>query len=582
MKKIKILIITLAIVLVLGCTTFAVLYFATDVFKSDKELFYKNISKIDLSAIIDTAQFTKYQERLKNEKYENKGSISIKANMGEEMNINESFNYTSQVDNAKKLADSNVTINKEGNDVLTINYLRNEDLYGLQFKDIVSQYIVVENNNLKEFAQKLGIQDVTNIPDKIDLSEYDYSEIINEEELKQIANKYINIIIEQIPKENYSKVEGGFKLTIDLKTIQNVLIKVISELKNDEQVFHLVNSIINTVDSLNQLGFDEYQEFFQEGIEELSDEIEENFNIIEIVAYKQGKLYIKITTDLEDGSYIEASISQDNGKIVLNLTAGDEYGESLNCNIIKNIDTVENDECKIEAILKEDEEEVGNINITIKRKGSLTSNQIHDSILVSIEAPIEVDIQCENNKTFDSNIKIEEFTSSNHAVINEFDYTQISNLITNLTNIIAEKSGLSIIETLGGAGVGIISTVALESKDAGMLGGIIGTAGITIYNNYKNTKTLIDTANNNINETKANQVYEAIALARAEILSDYYTESYTIHITEQYVKELIETYLYNMSVNVTKVEGKEEYIVTVDGIELDEDKNKLDLSSIYN
>ena len=53
MKKVQILIITLVAILTLGCATFAVLYFATDTFKSDKALFYKYASQIDLKEFLD-------------------------------------------------------------------------------------------------------------------------------------------------------------------------------------------------------------------------------------------------------------------------------------------------------------------------------------------------------------------------------------------------------------------------------------------------------------------------------------------------------------------------------------------------
>ena len=508
MKKIQIIIISLISILVLGCIAFAALYFATDVFKSDKELFYKNISQMDLSKLMDTAQSTKYQERLKTEKFKNEGSVSIGVNAGEEMNISESFTYTSQVDNANKLADSSVTISKEGNDLLTINYLRNEDLYGLQFKDIVSQYIVLENNNLKEFAQKLGIQDVTNVPDKIDLSEseYDYSTTLNEEELKQVANKYINIIIEQIPKENYSKVEDGYKLVIDLKTIQNVLIKVINEIKDDEQVFNLINSFISAADSSKKLDFGEYQEIFQEAIEELSQEIEQNYNILEIVAYKQGKIYIRIATDVVDGgtAYIAASIAKNEEEMVFSLTSGDENDENLNLNINKNIETTEKDICGIELIAKEYGEEVGNVVIETIRNGNLESNNIQNSISLSILAPtdnLEISMECSNNKTFDSAIEIEEFTASNHAKINDLDTTQINNLITNLNNMITQKTGLNAIEFIGGAGVGIISTLDMDFQKMALAGGAVVGAGISIYTTKANY-LLMDKAQNAVQETQ--------------------------------------------------------------------------------
>lgn len=505
MKKTQIIIISLISILVLGCVAFAALYFATDVFKTDKELFYKNILQMDLSELVDTTQSTKYQERLKTEKFKNEGSVSVGVNAGEKMNINESFNYTSQLDNANKLADSSVTISKEGNDLLTINYLRNEDLHGLQFKDIISQYIVLENNNLKEFAQKLGIQDVTKIPDKIDLSEYDYSEVINKEELKQVANKYINIIIEQIPKENYLKVEDGYKLTIDLKTIQSVLIRVMTELKDDEQVFNLINSIISTVDSSQQIDFGEYQEIFQEEIEELSQEIEQNYNIIEIVAYKQGKIYIRIATDVVDGgtAYIAASIAKNEGEVVFSLTSGDENGENINLNINKNTDTIENDVCEIEVIIKEDGEEVGNISIETTRNGNLTSNNIQNNMSLSMVAPennLEINMEYNNDKTFDPTIEIEEFTSSNHAKINELDTTQINNLITNLNNIITQKTGLNAVEFIGGAGVGIVSTMDMDSQEMAITGGVIGATALNVYITV--SSSIFDTARNAAQEVQ--------------------------------------------------------------------------------
>lgn len=531
MKKTRIIIISLIVVIVLGCATFATLYFATDLFKSDKELFYKNISQMDLSKITDTAEITKYQERLKSEKFKNEGSLSIGANIGEEININESFKYISQVDNANKLADSSVTINKEGNDLLTINYLRNEDLYGLQLEKIVSQYIAVKNDNLKEFAQKLGIQDVTEIPDKIDLDEITQNlnqeqislEDINLEEIKLIVNKYLDIIIESIPETSYSKVEGGYKLTIDLKTIQNVLIEVIKNLKDDEQVFNLVNSIISKVDSSMQLDFEEYQEDLQEGIDELSVEVGENFNIVEIIAYNEGKVYFKMGIDSEEGkSYIDGYIKQNDNKIVLELnkvTKASYQDEEMKININKNIDTTEKDLCEIEIIIKEDEEEIGNFSFEITREGNLESNNIANSILASFVLPeeeLEISIDYNNNTTFDPSIEIEEITSSNLAVINDLDYTQISNLVTNLSNLVTQKTGVSPIELIGGAGIGVISTIAIDSQELAKAGRTIGILGlnITIYK----SNLIIDRAKTAAQETQSSMENQAVEVFNSQFL----------------------------------------------------------------
>lgn len=512
MKKSKIIIISIVSVLLLGCAIFAVLYFATDVFKSDKEVFYKNVSQIDFSKFMDTTQTTKYQERIKTEKYKNEGSLSIKVNTGAETNINESFNYISQVDNTNKLADSSVTINKEGDELLTINYLRNEDLYGIQFKDIVSQYVAIENNNLKEFVQKLGIRDVTNIPDKIDLSQIMQNnteginlEEINQEEIKTIIDKYLNVISENIPESNYSKVEGGYKLTIDIKTLQNILNKILNNLKDDEQVFNLVNSIISTVDDSKQIDFEEYQAILENGIQELSGEVEENYNIAEIITYNEGAIYIKIGIDVEEQkSYIDGYIKQNDDKIILELNKINKtrfQNNVMKITVNKNIDTTEKDLCEIKVIMEEEEEEVGNLNIQITRDGNLESDNIKNGIALSMIMPeedLDINLECSNNKTFDSTIEIEEFTSNNHVTINELDYIQISNLITNLNNIITQKTGLNAVEFIGGAGVGIISTATMDLQTTMILTGV--TTGTMISVNLK--AGLFDRAQNTMQETQ--------------------------------------------------------------------------------
>ncbi len=92
MKKVQILIITLVSILVLGCVTFAVIYFATDIFKSDKESFYKYASQINLKEFIDLEGYNNYLKRTETEGHANEGAITINVNQGEQ-SINESIKY---------------------------------------------------------------------------------------------------------------------------------------------------------------------------------------------------------------------------------------------------------------------------------------------------------------------------------------------------------------------------------------------------------------------------------------------------------------------------------------------------------
>lgn len=530
MKKIRIIIITLVIVLALGCATFATLYFATDVFKSEKEMFYKYISKININQITDTNSYNNYQTRLESKAYTNNGAISIKVQEDGETAFDESFKFNSQVDPVNKLASSTIDINKDGEKALTVNYLRNEDLYGLKFKDIVNQYVVFENNNLKEFVAKFGVVDTTNIPDKIDLSEMLQNvnqEEVSLEELKSIGNKYVNIIIEEVkklPEKNFSKVEDGYKLTIDLKTFQNICLEILDTLKDDEQVFNLINSLISTIkseinnsgeliseqnmQSLQELSFTQYQEIFEQIIQQLSTEIEENYEIINIVVYKQEKIYVKIGIDSDEGkSYIDGTIEKNDNKLVLKLNNVNEISYKnieTNFMISKNLNTTENDEYNLNIISKQDGEEFVNANIMVARNGKLDSNNIKNSFAATIMVPeqnLEISMKCNNDKTFDSNIEIEKFNDSNHEVINKYDYTQMSTLITNLDNLISEETNLNIVEILGATGIGILSTSSMNLQSTAMIGLMLTGINISVSLNgelFETAKNAAEEAQNNV------------------------------------------------------------------------------------
>lgn len=93
MKKIQILIISLVATLVLGITVFAALYFATDTFKSDKDLFYKYAKQIELKEFINLEEYNNYIKRLETGGHGNEGEIAINTTIEEET-IKETIKYS--------------------------------------------------------------------------------------------------------------------------------------------------------------------------------------------------------------------------------------------------------------------------------------------------------------------------------------------------------------------------------------------------------------------------------------------------------------------------------------------------------
>ena len=144
MKKNKILIICTASIIALIGIIFIIICLATDAFKSNKTLFYKYASQIDLKEMIDLNEYNTYLKRLGSEGHANEGEISIDIASQKEK-INESITWTGYTDSLNNKSNYDISVKKDKIELLGLNYLKNGDMYGILFKDIVNQYIAIEN-----------------------------------------------------------------------------------------------------------------------------------------------------------------------------------------------------------------------------------------------------------------------------------------------------------------------------------------------------------------------------------------------------------------------------------------------------
>lgn len=417
MKKNKIIIISLVAVLVLACITFAILFFATDIFKgksSNKEKFNEYISQIDIKKLVDLETLNSNMKRKKEEAYSTNGNLSINVNANGEEYINEEFEYTTKVDPKNERESCEFNIKIDGETELTIDYLRNEDLYGILLKDIVDKYIALENNNLNQFVSNImgdssGI--TVNVPSKIEIPE-EYSEIINIEEIYQILSKYINIMLKEIPEENYSKIEkgnitvvdktvdaSGYSLKIDAQALNIMINKFLETLKTDEQVLNLINEITGK-------GYS--SEEYQQKIDELSESItiEELEDIVNVIVFSNEKGIVKL--EVVYGENLEIGIDKTENEISAIVNAISANGQILNFVANKNAEGKYKINCNITA----DGEE-----ITIK-------------------------VAYDSNTTFNPDIKVEEFNESNYLLINDLSNEQIQNLFTNILKLLIEKTNI--------------------------------------------------------------------------------------------------------------------------------------------
>ena len=484
MKKIKILIIILVAVLILTGATFATLYFVTDIFKSNKEMFYKYISQVDLSAFVNADFYENYSNKLKNNKYKENTKITIDYEGKDIASINKEINIESKRDLQNKLSSSEITVGNEDKTDIKLSYLRNEDIYGVLLNDIVNQYIAVENNNLKELATKLGIGNANQIPDKIEISKGIQNEIVTEQEMSELINRYKEVILNAIPDDCYSKIKkerievdnnqieaDGYKISINIEQFKQILTSVLQELMNDEQLYNIGYKVNQ------ELTLEEYKEgleFALESINEIEiDEENKNISLINLIVYKKENETKKV--DLEIGipnTYVEISIENNNPKIKISYVQEDE--KQVEIQIHKSINTQEQENLNI-SIISQMEELLFNININVKREGSSNSEQVKNEMELKFESEEigTAGLRVVNNVEFDDSIDIQKFNESNKLVINGLTQEQISNLFTNLGGIISEKikdETIYIYAVLGMPFAAIEGTILEQEIVSGMVG----------------------------------------------------------------------------------------------------------------
>lgn len=449
MKK-KIILGIVAVIIIIAALM-GILYFTTDMFKSEEALFYKHLA--------NNANFlgkTNYSEAMKEAKKEieasreNAGEITAKitSNDAEAKQIGtvlEKGKITYNIKNVgkEKKSQGDITLNYDGKDIATLNYLQNGEQYGIKVADVYEKYISVENNNLKELFQKLGVN-ANNIPDKFET--VDYYELLNIDEatLKHIKDTYTEVMKQNIPSEkNYSveknatiKVNGrdinttAYKLTLTEEQTKNILIKVFETLKTDEITLNLIvdkyNKVIepykvmgmSTTTTMAEISKENIVETINEAIEELNNTSASSINTMEIIAYgaKENTARIEMNVLKNEATIfsLKVDMNKDENKGTQIELITDEVTMKL---------TVEEGKEKTGVVLVASVDDV-NMEFVISTENKNTTANIN---MESKGTKVELNIKDELKET--NNVTIEDFSKENAVKLNDMSQVEINTLI---------------------------------------------------------------------------------------------------------------------------------------------------------
>ena len=411
-----IVIIVVLLLILLAGGAFAYAYFATDLLRTDKELFLKYFSQIvEEDQFIDNS-IQGYNEKKQQTPYENEGSITVKADIPEEYevpveNVNDlTIKFSGKTDKTNKLVQQRVEIDY-GNDIkLPITYKQYENTFGLQFDHFGTKYIAIRNEKLKEFAKKIGADDVSEIPDEIELSNVKEEINFSAEEMEQLNQIYGTLLQEQLLDENFTSIKTdvgeSYILQLTGEQIKNIIVKMLEVTKQNTLLIDKVNEYMTKID-------EESEALDVEAIDELITSInEDDFSEVS---------NIKITLTQKDKMLNQIAVESGNSKLtIVKTSAEDQVGYQAN----------------IEIKANEDDSDLSvNAYFNIQYNGIQTLNTVAENYELGFEISSEemnmsYEYNINNDIEFKDTITIDEFDKNGTVFLNDHEPEVITNFIS--------------------------------------------------------------------------------------------------------------------------------------------------------
>lgn len=467
-KRITILVIVIVSILLIISLAFGILYANTDMFKSNKTLLIKYMMKNadNVDNAFEVISNNKYNEKLNENKYTSNTTVKVNhtTNIGTSLEgtsstVNQSYlSLEGKVDKSNNYNFQDIKIlNNYNEPQMSIEYIKDSNTYGVRFSDLFNQYILVDNENLKQLYENLGTEQeiLTNIPDTIDLENDIFSKLsFTEEEKSIIAIKYKDILVKEFQNLNITKqknqaitvneqkiVTNSYTVKLTKEKFNSIFLKILEEVKQDEIILSKFEDIGNTLNSYYAIiGQTTNETNLKDNfIKDIDKEIEEinKTNIgqdeISIIVYENSRNTVRTTikyTDYEvnidsigtqGNLYAQIKIDKLKQKKTNTITL-DKQNENFN------IDIEEKDEEKIKKI-------------NFARNIEINENNNSQKIEFKYETDTDrVEAIIEQSAKFVNELKdLTKMSESNSVKLNNLDKETLQLLIQKVKNRFEQK-----------------------------------------------------------------------------------------------------------------------------------------------
>lgn len=353
-KNTKILLILIIIIVIIILAGVGILVFATDIFKSDKEMFFKYMADIGdpKKGFIDE-ELKQYFEKKNNTPYNDEGEFSINIscdpntlseNLQKNVDITNNFNisFSGQVDTANSKAAQNISLNYSNDVKFPINYKQIENKIGLQTKYVGSKFVAIETEKLNKFSEDLD--DVESYEEMVDKLQKMEKAELTEDEKSHIKDTYITVINQQLEKDKFSKVKesdmSGYKLSLTGTDLQNVLVKLLETLKNDQTTVDKLNEYLKIQKNSAKTTASQ----IDDAIKSIKDDTDFSDKNFEIAVYQKNRDVCKLVIETTEGTIaIEKKIEGNQQNIVVSYEMKEDKKSKISFSAnFENLESLQN------------------------------------------------------------------------------------------------------------------------------------------------------------------------------------------------------------------------------------------------
>lgn len=565
-RKKRITIITIAIVLVIAIIIgiLAFLYIKTDAFKSNETLFAKYlVQNFDIIEVWEKSKNTDIENLLNTNKYTSQieGKIEYTENKGtsnekQSSSVNNvGIKITSNIDKSNNYNYSDISIGTENEKLVGLEYLNEDDKYGIRLKDI-QQFVSIKKDDETQESELKNIEKLTENIDVQSIIKF------SDEEKQTLKNTYLEIIKNNVSKEKYHKQSNSL-ITVNNKDMQtnayyieftveecnNLYIKILEQIAKDEIILSKVDLIEKQIKEIDEDYDGNLRENFVKSIKDKIKEIEDK-NI--------GNDKVKITVYEKNMKTVRTSIEKNNEKTTIDLYDGSSI----------KIDTVKIDETTDEQYIKIESKNDGtNLNVLVEYAKiqdnntkntvqfnygqTFLNNELNKNIELGIsneknEAIIKISDdtnfvqEFENEITLEKdNVDLDELDEEQSNAINGILTENVQSQLSNLLAVVNLNDYVSMLQNLG-----LMNKTSIELPSDGE---VTETERKRFNSQFEffvsegltsdNIKELIDTAENNFEDMK-------VLLKNGEIQDLDLDKINSSRESSDYKKEISEILLY--------------------------------------